>query len=59
LITKDAEKALNEAGIPLAFGSRIKQLQDTALPGGVGMEELARESVSAATFVEALRTRFS
>jgi len=28
-------------------------------PDGVGMEELARDSVSAATFVEALRARFS
>lgn len=58
LITKDAEKALNEAGISFSSTSRIKQLQDVAFPDGVGMEQLARDSVSPATFVDSLRTRF-
>ena len=58
LITKDAEKALNEAGISFSSTSRIKQLQDVAFPDGMGMEQLARDSVSPATFVDSLRTRF-
>jgi hypothetical protein len=58
LITKDAEKAFNEAGISFSATSRVKQLQDVALPDGTGMEQLARDAVSPATFVESLRTRF-
>lgn len=59
VITKDAEKAFTDAGVIFASQSRVKALEDLPLPDGVGMEELARESVTPATFVEALRARFS
>jgi len=58
LMTRDAERALNEAGIPFNSQSRVKSLEDLPLPDGTGMEELAKDSVTPATFVEALRSRF-
>lgn len=58
LISKEAERALAEAGIPFAAQSRVKNLEDVPLPEGIGTEQLARDSVTPATFVEALRTRF-
>jgi hypothetical protein len=58
VMTRDAERALGEAGIPFVAQSRVKHIEDLPLPDGVGMEELARDSVTPATFVEALRTRF-
>lgn len=57
VIARDAEKALNEAGIPFTSQSRVKQLQDVPLANGVGIEQLARDSVTPATFVEALRLK--
>jgi len=58
LISRDAERALTEAGISFTARSRVKELEDVALADGVGVEQLARDSVTPATFVEALRTRF-
>ncbi len=58
LIAKDAEKALQEAGIPFHATSRVKELEDVPVADGVGVEQLARDSVTPATFVEQLRTRF-
>jgi len=58
LIAKEAERALAEAGIVFTARSRVKELEDVPLQDGVGLEQLARDSVTPATFVEALRTRF-
>jgi iron complex outermembrane receptor protein len=58
VITRDAEKALAEAGIPFSAQSRVKHIEDVPLPDGVGVEQLAHDSVTPATFVEALRSRF-
>lgn len=60
VIARDAEKALSEAGIPFSATSRVKQIEDVPVgsSGAVGIEQLAQDSVTPATFVEALRTRF-
>jgi hypothetical protein len=58
LIARDAEKAFQEAGIPFHATSRVKNLEDVPIGDGVSVEQLAHESVTPATFVEQLRTRF-
>ncbi|MEZ0228242.1 MAG: DUF1893 domain-containing protein [Planctomycetota bacterium] len=58
LIARDAEKAFQEAGIPFHAASRVKALEDVPIGDGVGVEQLAHDSVTPATFVEQLRTRF-
>jgi hypothetical protein len=52
-ITREAEKALTEAGIVHHGEQRLKALEDPD-----GHEQLARESVTPARFLEALRTKF-
>jgi hypothetical protein len=56
-MAKDAERAFTDAGIAFHAQSKVKELEDPPVGDLVGFEQLARDSVTPATFVEALRSR--
>ena len=59
LVAKEAERALDEAGVAVAADQRLKQLDSPSAVEALDYDQLARDAGSVGRFVEDLRNRLT
>jgi hypothetical protein len=59
VISREAEKALDDAGIEHSAEQRVKTLQDPPFADGIGLEKMARDAGSPQRFLEILRLKMT